>query len=81
MSIEPLAYLEDSLCVGSDPFQEMLLGPAYSIPKLLQRNNLTLNDIGVFEIHEAFAGQILANLNALNSQSFCSENLYLDNEI
>lgn len=78
MSIEPLAYLEDSLCVGTDPFQEMLLGPAYSIPKLLQRNNLTLNDIGVFEIHEAFAGQILANLNALNSQSFCSENLHLD---
>ena len=73
--ISPLAYLEDSVCIGTDPFQEMLLGPAYSIPKLLERNNLTLNDIGVFEIHEAFAGQILANLKALNSNTFCSDNL------
>lgn len=76
--ITPLAYLEDSVCIGTDPFQEMLLGPAYSIPKLLDRNNLTLNDIGVFEIHEAFAGQILANLKALDSQTFCSDNLQSD---
>ena len=69
LSMKPLAYLEDSVCIGTDPFQEMLLGPAYSIPKLLQRNNLTLNDIDVFEIHEAFAGQLLAN-SALDSQTF-----------
>lgn len=78
LNIEPLAYLEDSVCIGTDPFQEMLLGPAYSIPKLLKKNNLTLNDIGVFEIHEAFAGQILANLQALDSQTFCYENLNSD---
>ena len=51
----------------------MLLGPAYAINKLLVKNNLTINDIDVFEIHEAFAGQILANLNALNSDVFCRE--------
>ena len=78
LSMTPLAYLEDSVCIGPDPFQEMLLGPAYSIPKLLQRNNLTLNDIGVFEIHEAFAGQLLANLNALDNQTFCEKQLNMD---
>ena len=52
----------------------MLLGPAYAIPKLLKKNNVTLKDIDVFEIHEAFAGQILANINALNDDKFCREN-------
>ena len=43
----------------------MLLGPAYAIPRLLQKNNLKISDIDVFEIHEAFAGQILANIRAI----------------
>ena len=74
----PLGYIEDSVFVGTDPFEEMLLGPAYAIPKLLERNNLTLNDIDVFEIHEAFAGQILANLSALNNDTFCKDNFNKD---
>ena len=74
LNLNPLGYIIDSVFVGTDPYQEMLLGPAYAIPKLLQRNNLNLKDIDVFEIHEAFAGQILANLNALNTESFCQEN-------
>ena len=74
LGINPLAFIEDSVFVGTDPYQEMLLGPAYAIPKLLKRNNLELKDIDVFEIHEAFAGQILANLNALDNESFCQEN-------
>lgn len=78
LDIESLAYIEDSVFIGTDPFEEMLLGPAYAIPYLLKRNNLTLNNIDVFEIHEAFAGQILANINALNSDKFCKENLNCD---
>jgi acetyl-CoA acyltransferase len=66
----PKAYVRDSVFTGSDPGEELLLGPAYSISKLLKRNNLTLDDVDVFEIHEAFAGQILANLNALDSDRF-----------
>ena len=46
--------------------------------KLLKENKLTLKDIDVFEIHEAFAGQILANLNALNSDYFCKNSLNSD---
>lgn len=57
-------------------FQEqLLLGPAYGIAQLLERNNLTLNDIDVFEIHEAFAGQVLACLNALDSEVFARDYL------
>ena len=70
----PLGYILDCVFVGTDPYKEMLLGPAYAIPKLLERNNLTLNDIDVFEIHEAFAGQILSNINALNDEIFCRDN-------
>ena len=76
--MKPLAFIEDSVFIGTDPYQEMLLGPAYAIPKLLTRNNLTLNDIDIFEIHEAFAGQILANIKALDSDKFFKENFNSD---
>ena len=59
--------------VSVDPFEDLLLGPAYAIAKVLKASNLTLADIDVFEIHEAFAGQVLANLNALNNEAFGKE--------
>uniref|UniRef100_A0A914C716 Thiolase N-terminal domain-containing protein n=1 Tax=Acrobeloides nanus TaxID=290746 RepID=A0A914C716_9BILA len=71
---KPLAYLRDHIFVAHDPKDQLLLGPAYAIPKLLEKNGLDLKDIDVFEIHEAFAGQILANINALDSDYFCKTN-------
>ena len=65
LNIKPLGILKSWVFTGTDPFEEMLLGPAYAIPKLLAKNNLKMEDIDVFEIHEAFAGQLLANLRAL----------------
>ena len=56
-----------------DPFQELLLGPTYCSQEVLERNKLNMTDIGVFEIHEAFAGQILSNLVAMDSQKFADE--------
>lgn len=44
--------------------------PAYSIPKVLEKSGLSLKDIDVFELHEAFAGQVLANLKAMDSDFF-----------
>lgn len=78
LNIEPLAIIEDTVTIATDPYNEMLLGPAYAIPKLLKKNNLQLRDIGVFEIHEAFSGQILANLTALNNENFCKKKLDAD---
>ena len=59
------------------PFEELLsLEPTYSSQKVVSQNNLDLvSDIGVYEIHEAFAGQILSNLVAMNSQQFADDNL------
>lgn len=70
----PKATLGDYLYVAQDPGAELLLGPAYAIPQLLDRNGLTLGDIDVFELHEAFAGQVLAVLAALDSENFAREN-------
>lgn len=64
----------DYIYIGTNPIDELLLGPAYAIAKLLEKNKMTLNDIDVFEIHEAFAGQVLANLNALDSDKFKNMN-------
>ncbi|XP_064624553.1 trifunctional enzyme subunit beta, mitochondrial-like isoform X2 [Lineus longissimus] len=70
MGFKPKAYLRDFLYVSQDPKDQLLLGPAHATPKILGRNGLTLSDISVFEYHEAFAGQILANLKALDSDYF-----------
>lgn len=57
------------------PFSMFMQGPTYCSQEVLSRNNLNLeSDIGVFEIHEAFAGQILSNLVAMNSQKFADDN-------
>ncbi|MBL4661497.1 MAG: acetyl-CoA C-acyltransferase [Alcanivoracaceae bacterium] len=60
-----------------NPDGELLLGPAFTIPKLLNEAGLSIDDISVFEIHEAFAGQVLANLKALQNKEFCIEHLGL----
>ncbi|KDO27769.1 hypothetical protein SPRG_07368 [Saprolegnia parasitica CBS 223.65] len=67
----PKSIILDSTFVGVDPFDSLLLGPAYGIAKVLKKHNLQLSDIDHFEIHEAFAGQVLANLNALADEEFC----------
>ena len=76
LGYKPWAYLRDWSFRACDPFEELLLGPTYCTAEVLRRSNLNLEqDIGVFEIHEAFAGQILSNLTAMNSQKFADEHL------
>lgn len=77
LGLKPKAYLRDFIYVSQDPIDQLLLGPAYGIPKLLNKVGLGLNDISTWEIHEAFAGQILANLKALDSDFFCKNYLGL----
>jgi acetyl-CoA C-acetyltransferase len=59
LGLKPLAFIVDSCVAGVDPDQ-MGLGPVVAIEKLLKRNNLTVKDIDLFEINEAFAAQYLA---------------------
>jgi len=70
MGWKPKAYLRDFTYVSQDPKDQLLLGPAYATPKVLNQAGLKLSDIDVFEFHEAFAGQILANLKAMDSDFF-----------
>jgi acetyl-CoA acyltransferase len=73
LGYKPMAYIRDWAFVACDPFEELLLGPTYGAKKCLDAMNLDMKDIGVFEIHEAFAGQVLSNLNAMNSDKFAEE--------
>jgi acetyl-CoA C-acetyltransferase len=56
----------------------LLMAPAYAVPRLLARNGLTLQDFDYYEIHEAFASQVLATLAAWESAEFAKERLGLD---
>jgi acetyl-CoA C-acetyltransferase len=56
----------------------LLMAPAYAVPQLLDRNNLTLQDFDRYELHEAFAAQVLATLAAWESAEFCRQQLGRD---
>jgi acetyl-CoA C-acetyltransferase len=76
-----LAYLVDGETAAVDfvgKKEGLLMAPAYAVPRLLARNGLTLQDFDFYEIHEAFAGQVLCTLKAWESAQFCKERLGLD---
>uniref|UniRef100_A0A1B0A1H2 acetyl-CoA C-acyltransferase n=1 Tax=Glossina pallidipes TaxID=7398 RepID=A0A1B0A1H2_GLOPL len=77
LGLKPKAYLRNFTFVSQDPVDQLLLGPAYGIPKLLQRSGLALKDVDAWEVHEAFAGQIVANIKALESDWWCKTYLGL----
>lgn len=54
------------------------MAPAYAVARLLARTGLTLQDFDYYEIHEAFAGQVLSTLKAWEDAKFCKERLGLD---
>ncbi|MDH3424363.1 MAG: acetyl-CoA C-acyltransferase, partial [Gemmatimonadota bacterium] len=58
-----------------DPAGQLLQGPAYAAPIALDRAGLSMKDIGLMEMHEAFAAQVLSNLQALSSAEFAREEL------
>ncbi len=80
-----LAYLTDYetssvdfVGADSDYKEGLLMAPAYAVPKMLKRNNLSLQEFDFYEIHEAFAAQVLATLKAWNNKSFCQDRLGLE---
>ena len=79
LKLEPQAVVRDYVLSGVEDIEtEMLLGPAMAIPRLLQRNDLKVEDIEVWELHEAFAAQILANQICLASDDFARTHLAMD---
>ena len=71
----PKAFLNAWTYAAVDPFEDLLLGPTYATAALLKKTGLTMADIGVVEFHEAFAGQVLANLEAMKSKAFAEKEL------
>lgn len=61
---EPLAFLTATEYAAIDPDEGLLMAPAVTVPRLLERTGLTLGDIDLLDIHEAFAAQVLGNVEA-----------------
>ncbi len=59
----------------------LLVAPAYAIPRLLVRNGLRYDDIQLLEVHEAFTGQMLYLLKALESPSFLRDKVRIDADL
>ena len=77
---EPLAYLRDAQVAAVDFVhgEGLLMAPTVAVPEMLKRNGLTLQDFDIYEIHEAFAAQVLCTLRAWESEDYCRNRLHLD---
>jgi acetyl-CoA C-acetyltransferase len=79
--ISPLAFLTHVETAAVDfvgmagPKEGMLMAPAYAVPRMLERARLALQDFHLYEIHEAFAAQVLCTLKAWQSPEFCRSKL------
>ncbi|MBH3397362.1 acetyl-CoA C-acetyltransferase [Pseudomonas monteilii] len=79
--LEVLAYLVDGETAAVDFVtgrEGLLMAPVYAVPRLLARNGLTLQDFDYYEIHEAFAAQVLCTLKAWEDADYCRERLGLE---
>ena len=82
--LKPLAYIvhQETAAVDfigkSGDKEGLLMAPAYAVPRMLERAGLTLQDFDFYEIHEAFASQVLSTLAAWEDEKFCQERLGLD---
>ena len=72
---EPLGYLRSWAYAALDPDDWMLLGPSYATPKALDGAGIQLSDVGVIDMHEAFAAQVLCNVRMFGSKKFARERL------
>ena len=75
-----LAYLSYGKVAAVDYIEKkegLLMAPAYAVPRMLNDARLTLQDFDFYEIHEAFAGQVLCTLKAWEDGSFCRDKLRL----
>ncbi|AZE98129.1 3-ketoacyl-CoA thiolase [Pseudomonas orientalis] len=76
-----LAYLRDGEAAAVDfvnGAEGLLMAPVYAVPRLLARNGLTLQDFDYYEIHEAFAAQVLCTLKAWEDADYCKTRLGLE---
>lgn len=75
LGLKPWGYIRAYVYAAIPPKPQLLLAPAYSTPRVLDQAGLTLADIDLFEIHEAFAAQVLSVLQKLESDAFARDEL------
>ena len=75
LGYKPLGYLKSYAFSAIDVWEDMLMGPSYATPIALDRAGMTLNDITLIEMHEAFAAQTLSNVKMFASDKFAQEKL------
>lgn len=75
----PLAYLKDAQVAAVDFVhgEGLLMAPTVAVPEMLKRHGLSLQDFDIYEIHEAFAAQVLCTLRAWESEDYCKSRLGL----
>lgn len=73
LGLQPLAAIRSWSYVGVDPADQLLMGPAIAMPLAAKRAGLTIRDIDLFDIHEAFAAQVLSVLKMMTSDRFAQE--------
>ena len=70
LGYEPLAFVRSYAVTAVDPGWQLLMGPALAVPLALARAGLSWSDLGLVEIHEAFASQVLSNIQAWGSAAW-----------
>jgi acetyl-CoA acyltransferase len=75
LGYEPLGYLRSWAYAALDPAGWMLMGPAYATPKALDAAGVKLSDLAVIDMHEAFAAQVLCNVDMFASRTFAQNEL------
>ena len=73
LGMTPLAAIRSYAVAAVDPGWQLLMGPAVAVPRALDRAGLALKDIGLVEIHEAFAAQVLSNVQAWASKAWADK--------
>lgn len=81
LGFEPKAYIRSWAFAALDPSWQMLMGPSFATPIALERGNLTLAEIDVVDMHEAFSAQMLSNITAFKSADWARQYLGRDEPI
>jgi acetyl-CoA acyltransferase len=75
LGYRPLGFVKSWSYTAADPGWQLLMAPVFAVPRALERAGLTLADMDLVDMHEAFAAQVLSNIQALASRSFAEERL------
>jgi acetyl-CoA acyltransferase len=81
LGMKPIGYIRSYAYAALDPFDQLLQGPVFALPVALQRAGVALRDIGVIEMHEAFAAQVLSNIQWIGSKKIATERLGLSEPV